>query len=337
MDSDKSPQKQVTNTFVVQACEASQKLLMLLERRLHLPANLLHRWIRTGQVRRNGGRCQPFERVNLGDSIRIPPFALKMSKQSTFEGKGKNVYKNLSKDVSKGVLAALPSTAGQHSGLICYIKPQGLPTHGGSGHLDSLAARLQKAFAKSPFVPVPVHRLDLETSGLILVAETFAALTKTQEDLRAHLILKDYLCWVEGAWEYQGPILLQSFLARLDDASGPKVQVVDDAARGKFAESLVLPLVLKAKSSLLLVRILTGRTHQIRVQMANMKHPILGDVRYGPKVQEQKFLLHSTRITLNDGTSFLNLPAWPSPYEVTQIPDLSQVLEKAKQAVKVKI
>ena len=98
-----------------------------------------------------------------------------------------------------------------------------------------------------------------------------------------------------------------------------------------------MPLKVLDKCSLLLVRILTGRTHQIRVQLAKVKHPIVGDVRYGHREDGQSMLLHSTRITLSDGTQFFNLPDWKDIYAVDQIPDLTVVDREAKIAKIVKI
>ncbi|MBQ7584674.1 MAG: RluA family pseudouridine synthase [Desulfovibrionaceae bacterium] len=291
--------------LIVEVCESEQKLLSLLERHLKVSKNLLHKWVRTGQVRINGKRCHPFDRVRGGDIIRLPPFALKMAEKEDTE-----------------ILPALPKIVERYQELICFCKPSGLPTHGGTGHRDSLAARLRHAWRESSFIPVPVHRLDKDTSGLILVAESFQALRKAQEDLQAGFVVKEYVCWVSGRWPKSDICFLEHFLEKKGALGVEKMQVVsEDDPKGKKSLSKVTPLKIGTQKSLLLVRIFTGRTHQIRVQMADLGHPILGDHKYGHfKDSNSKLLLHACRIILKDGHEFVDLPAWPKGYEVLSLP-----------------
>ena len=142
----------------VTEAEAGQKLLQFLSRRFDEPQGVLHRWIRTGQVRINGGRAKPFDRVALNDEIRVPPFA----------GAGSQP------DSPSSPLSAqpLPPIVAETDDVIVFCKPSGLPVHPGTGHTDSLTTRLEAAFAGSPFIPAPVHRLDRDTSGLLRVGTT---------------------------------------------------------------------------------------------------------------------------------------------------------------------
>ena len=301
--------------FLVTEAEAGQKLLQLLERRLHLAPSLLHRWIRTGQIRCNAARCKPFERIAAGDFIRIPPFAWKMVQQSTFE--------------RQPSLPPLPPEAGRHEQLVAYLKPAGLPTHPGSAHTDSLAARLRQYAGASPFVPVPAHRLDKDTQGLILVATSHSALRSLQAQIRAGQLLKEYLCWVKGFWPWQRTLLLRHRLSKSWEAGYEKVRVFGladregGAAVGKLAETLVAPLKVGQNASLLLVRILTGRTHQIRAQMAHFGHPLVGDAKYGSEPVRGPLCLCAFRLTLPDGYVFATLPDWPEPFAVHEIPSQS--------------
>ena len=175
----------LTEDMLAQAvteAESGQKILQFLERRLKLPSSLLHRWIRTGQVRCNGGRCKPFARVKAGDMVRLPPFAFKLAAQmlSPMPVTDKSVPESL----------PLPPVMGTARGLVAYAKPRGLPTQPGTGHDDSLASRLAAHHADALFVPAPVHRLDKDTSGLLLVATTHDALRRSHEDWREGRITK---------------------------------------------------------------------------------------------------------------------------------------------------
>jgi Pseudouridylate synthases, 23S RNA-specific len=118
---------------------------------------------------------------------------------------------------------------------------------------------------------VPVHRLDKETSGVLLVAASYEALAKAQEALRAGELAKEYVVWVQGAWPCEETQLLRHFL-RKDSAQGyEKVRIAAPGEpNSREALCLVRPLRVAQSQSLLLVRLLTGRTHQIRVQLAAM-------------------------------------------------------------------
>ena len=126
----------------VTAAEAGQKLLQFLSRRFEEPQSVLHRWIRTGQVRINGGRAKPFDRVELNDEIRVPPFA----------GAGTKAERAPASSGGK----ELPPIVAETDDVIVFCKPSGLPVHPGTGHTDSLTTRLEAAFAGLPFIPAPV-------------------------------------------------------------------------------------------------------------------------------------------------------------------------------------
>ncbi|MCR5814527.1 MAG: RluA family pseudouridine synthase [Desulfovibrio sp.] len=299
---------------MVTEAEAGQKLLQLLERRLHLAPSLLHRWIRTGQIRCNAARCKPFDRICAGTFVRIPPFAWKMAQQSVFERSSQ--------------LPPLPPEVGRHGQLVAYLKPAGLPTHPGSAHTDSLAARLKQHAGVAPFVPVPAHRLDKDTQGLLLVATSHAALRSLQAQIRAGQLSKEYLCWVQGLWPWRKTRLLRHYLSKSWEAGFEKVRVFgltagsEERPMGKLAETLVAPLAFGQDCTLLLVRILTGRTHQIRAQMAHLGYPLLGDAKYGSSVKGPLYLC-AFRLTLPDGFVFATLPDWPEPFTVHELPSQS--------------
>ena len=333
---------------VVQETESGQKLLQFLQRRLNLPPTLLHRWVRTGQVRINGSRCKPFARVQHGDIVRLPPFAFKMAAESATAADPLPLA-----DAPLAPQAdnapPLPPMIGTDGYLWAFNKPAGLPTHPGTGHDDSLSSRLLACFATAPFKPVPVHRLDKETSGVLLVAASFEALIKAQEALRDGTLSKEYVVWVQGGWPYVETQLLRHFL-RKDTAQGyEKVRTAAPAeANTREALCLVRPLRVEKGQSLLLVRLLTGRTHQIRVQLATMGHPVVGDDKYGQTAgtrrhvprgayaipaparnisaetsdpEQAGLMLHALRVTMPCGRVFSCLPPWTGAHALEQMPE----------------
>ncbi len=331
---------------IVQETESGQKLLQFLQRRLNLPPTLLHRWVRTGQVRINGSRCKPFARVQTGDIVRLPPFAFKMAEESATATDTQPLADT--SPVSQAVDAPpLPPMIGTDGYLWAFNKPAGLPTHPGTGHDDSLSSRLAAYFATAPFKPVPVHRLDKETSGVLLVAASYEALLSAQNALRDGSLSKEYVVWVQGGWPYAETQLLRHFL-RKDAAQGyEKVRpAAPGEANSREALCLVRPLRVGKDQSLLLVRLLTGRTHQIRVQLATMGHPVVGDTKYGqtprrhvprgaytipaparksnagdPDQEQENLLLHALRVTMPCGRVFSCLPPWAGAHTLEHMPD----------------
>ncbi|MDO5483288.1 MAG: RluA family pseudouridine synthase [Desulfovibrionaceae bacterium] len=295
--------------YVVTPDESGQKLLQFLQRRLHLPQSLLHRWVRTGQVRCNGGRCKPFTRVACGDTVRLPPFAMKMAAQ------GDTVQTMAPPDM----LPPLPPLVGEADGILAFFKPAGLPTHDGTGHTDSLAGRLAAHYARADFAPTPAHRLDKNTTGLLLVATSYTALRQIQECMQQGLLAKEYLAWVHGRWPWPEERLLCHMLRKESRQGLERMHTVE--AGGKEARCLVRPLRTHGQSSLLHVRLLTGRTHQIRAQLAQEGHAVLGDSKYGTASGgSRRMYLHSLRVSLPDGRSFACLPDWPVPRALEALP-----------------
>ena len=292
--------------------ESGQKLLQFLQRRLGLPQSMLHRWVRTGQVRVNGARCKPFTRVNTGDSVRLPPFALKMA--------AAEAAPDAPDCAPEGNLPTLLGTSGY---WWVFNKPAGLPTHPGSGHEDSLATRLARHFAAAPFRPTPAHRLDKDTSGALLVAASYEALVEAQEALRSGGLVKEYVAWVQGHWPHAETRLLRHYLRKEGRLGQEKMHTAAPDAHGaREALCLARPLRIGQEESLVQVRLLTGRTHQIRAQLAALDHPVLGDGKYGPAAERSRpLLLHALRLVLPDGRAFACLPPWTGPHALTQMPD----------------
>jgi 23S rRNA pseudouridine955/2504/2580 synthase len=204
--------------------------------------------------------------------------------------------------------------------VLLVNKPAGLPVHGGTGWSDSVHDRL-KSRHEEGFVPVPVHRMDRDTSGLLLCAKTHDFLRSMHASWSS--LTKAYLCWVEGAWEAGGWRTIVSELAKAETGRGEQVV----SGQGKRAVSHVHQLLGDRQKSLLLVVLGTGRTHQIRVQLADLGHAIVGDPRYG---RGGGLLLHAAALSWPGHTYFV-LPPWQGEFEIKRIcaQDIRDILATA--------
>lgn len=288
----------------VSTAEAGEKLLRLLVRRLALPESLLHRWLRTGQIRLNGKRAKPFEPVQAGDLIRLPPFALKLNQAAACENP------RLPPPDSD-----LPPLIDLVDSIWAFDKPAGLPVQNGTGHNDSLCARLKAHYSQCCFTPAPAHRLDRETSGVLLVGASHAALSQLQTWFRDGAIHKEYLAWIKGAWPFAGQKVLRHYLVGGDNVTAHEQPV----SNGREALCKVQSLLTRNGNSLLQIQLLTGRKRQIRAQLAALGLPVHGDSRYGAK-PGSRLKLHALRDILPDGTEFYCMPPWTGAFTVTNLP-----------------
>lgn len=334
--------------LVVTAAEAGQKLVQYLQRRCGAPQSAIQRWVRTGQVRINGGRCKPFDRVAEGDVVRVPPFALAGDVHAPDAGAdaGREASAEAGGGKERGSAprpelreSPLP-VVGRAEGLLVLLKPAGLAVQPGTGHDDCVTARLAAQYAGADFLPTPAHRLDRDTSGLLLVATSYARLRALSDAFAAREgLVKEYLAWVAGRWPHAEAVTLRDRLEKQGEPGRQKVRRVDgdgaasraarpgghaaifaacDDVAGRHAACTVTPLRPGDAASLLLVRLHTGRTHQIRVQLSERRHPIMGDRKYGGPACGQGMLLHALRLTLPDGECFTALPDWSGRWQVDE-------------------
>jgi 23S rRNA pseudouridine955/2504/2580 synthase len=239
--------------------EAGQRLdNFLLARLKGVPKSRVYKVIRGGEVRVNSGRVDASYRIVAGDRIRIPPVRVAQRDDETPAPHFK-----------------LPILY-EDDALVALDKPSGLAVHGGSGVAHGVIESLRSMRPDAKFLEL-VHRLDRETSGVLLVAKKRSALVALHEMLRGRDMDKRYLAGVKGRFrnELQRVSLA---LSKRDTEEGKRVSVSKD---GQSAETVFRLVERNAEFSLLEAELLTGRTHQIRVHLAALKHPVLGDDKYG--------------------------------------------------------
>lgn len=270
--------------------DAGQRIDNFLLRHLKgVPKSHVYRIVRGGEVRVNKGRIDATYRLVEGDVLRIPP--VRVAEKP---------------DTSTAVAAAahvdLPIIF-EDEALIAINKPAGIAVHGGSGISFGVIELLRAQRPQAKFLEL-VHRLDRETSGILLVAKKRSALTKLHEMLRDnHQIDKRYLALVEGAWPHERNHVRFKLLKYETPDGERRVKVSDD---GLTSHTVVNRRQLWNDCALLECELKTGRTHQIRVHLAASGHPILGDDKYGdPLVNRalqkrglRRMFLHAWRLTL---------------------------------------
>ncbi len=277
--------------------ESEQKLFNFLQRRLDKQGSLhskgeIHKWIRSGQVRINAKRCKPFDRVNKGDFIRIPPFLFKIGNNLQEESTKKSPKTKKDKVTqSLGIYLSSFDTGViyEDSELLVYNKPEGLSVHGGSGQTFSLVDLLKSRFTDVSFMPTPAHRLDKDTSGLLLIAKSYQMLRHIHSCMgggeeQESSLKKVYLAQTSHSKQLQGGIWQDTLSFETKDGQ-----------QNKLAISVVKVIRSDVKKSLLEIELRTGRKHQIRQQTSKRNAPIIGDIKYGG-VPASRLFLHSYKI-----------------------------------------
>ncbi len=253
----------------VTANEAGQRIdNFLLKHFKKVPKSVIYRIVRKGEVRVDKKRVKPEHKLVLGEEIRIPPVRT--------EEQQAEAYAPVVPAALLGVLEKAILLEDEH--LIVINKPSGLPVHGGSGVAFGLIEAFRALRPNLPFVEL-VHRIDRDTSGLILLAKSRPALNALHDMLREGGMDKRYQALVAGQWK--GGTRHITLDLKREEGLRQKIQVVEDDDDGKASESIFRPLTSFAKCTLMEATILTGRMHQIRVQLAHLGYPILGDDRYG--------------------------------------------------------
>ncbi len=285
-------------SVLVDEDSTGQRLDNFLMRHLKgVPKTHVYRIIRSGEVRVNKGRAQADTRVQTGDVVRLPPVRI-----------SERVAEKIEKPAPPREFPVLF----EDDHLLAIDKPAGVAVHGGSGVSFGVIEQLRRARPHAKFLEL-VHRLDRETSGILLIAKKRSALTNLQAQFRERETGKTYLALVQGAWPAKLKVidapLHKYLLPETDQAAGERrVRVVaKDDPDGMRSITLVNVAQKLPTCTLLEVTIKTGRTHQIRVHLASAGHGILGDDKYGDfemnkALQKQglkRMFLHAWRLQFN--------------------------------------
>ncbi|MBI4195450.1 MAG: RluA family pseudouridine synthase [Betaproteobacteria bacterium] len=255
--------KESTTWHAVGEGSAQQRIDNYLTKLLKgVPKSHIYRILRSGQVRVNSGRVGPDYRLQLGDRIRIPPVRVAQRRRQPPGG--------TASPIDHCILH-------EDEALLVLDKPAGVAVHGGSGISFGVVEQLRRAGPQGRFLEL-VHRLDRDTSGVLLLAKKRAALTALHAQLRTGSVQKFYLTLVRGKWRDKArnvKLPLNKYVL----ASGERR--VSVAAGGLPSHTVLRLRQAWPQFSLLEAELKTGRTHQIRVHLAHLGFPIAGDDKYG--------------------------------------------------------
>jgi len=298
--------------YTVDDEHAGQRLDNYLVARLKgVPKARIYRLIREAQVRVNKGRVKQDTRLNAGDVIRVAPIRMREAGAPPVIGQA------LADSLRDRIVY-------EDEGLIVLNKPAGLAVHGGSGVDFGVIEALRQSLDKS-YLEL-VHRLDKETSGLLMIAKKRSTLKLLQDYLREGQIRKTYLAIVKGVVTLDRQRVDQP-LAKIDLPGGEQRVRVTPAGKESQTDFVVIERF--AHATLVEASPLTGRTHQIRVHGLAINHPLVGDDKYGHErnylgAPARRLCLHAVR---------LSVPGYPQ-FETAMPEDFAALLEVLRTEVK---
>ena len=282
-----SKYQEVTKYIVDGEYENSRLDNCLISKLKNVPKSKIYSTIRKGEVRVNGSRSKPDRRLKKNDVIRIPP--LKITEKKVFSP-------------SKSLESLLKGRIIYNKDSILILdKPEGLASHGGSGLKLGLIEAIRQLDTKFKDAQL-VHRLDRDTSGCIVLSLKRSVLRKLNLEMREGRVIKKYLAVVKGVWPKE-EIQIKSKLKKNNLRSGEREVV--ESPEGKLSVTNFKLIKVNKHISFLECSLLTGRTHQIRVQASKEGHPVIGDKKYGDKdINEiykkkgiRRMMLHASEIS----------------------------------------
>lgn len=292
-------------TITIGANEADQRLDRFLRKLLkNVPLSDIYRMIRKKEVKVNGRKAKESQMLIEGDIIYIDILYDEPSNKAVPEA-----------DCGFGIVF-------EDENIMVVDKPPGLIMHPDISHkgntlVDQVIYYLYKSKAYDPekestFAPAAVNRLDLNTGGLVMFAKSYSALQVLSEMVRDRKIQKRYICVVKGDIKKEREI--RAYLSK--DEAANKVRITENSVPGsKEIHTRIMPLKSGNGWALLEIDLLTGRSHQIRAQLAALGHPIIGDVKYGAAVDNRHFkdhfglknqLLYAYKLTFKEGEGVLS-------------------------------
>ncbi|MCL4410648.1 MAG: 23S rRNA pseudouridine(955/2504/2580) synthase RluC [Gammaproteobacteria bacterium] len=314
----------VVRWHTVDADEAGQRLdNFLLAQLKGVPKSMIYRIVRKGEVRINKKRCKPDQKLVAGDEIRIPP--VRTAPKQELPNPKLDKIANLENCILF-----------EDEVMLVVNKPAGLAVHGGSGLSFGLIEGLRALRPQAKFLEL-VHRLDRDTSGVLMVAKKRSALRSLHEQLRDKQMDKNYVALVYGSWP--GKIkAVDTPLQKNTLQSGERVVRVDDSGKASLTRFKVRERFPQSSISATLVEAspITGRTHQIRVHTQCVGHPIAGDNKYGVRgFDEQLQTIGLNRLFLHAESLTIQHPKSGEPMRFFAPLDasLQAVIERLRKGV----
>jgi 23S rRNA pseudouridine955/2504/2580 synthase len=261
--------KASVSTLTIDEDSAGQRIDNFLCKSLKgVPKSHLYRILRSGEVRVNSKRIDQTYRLVMGDLVRIPPIRVA-------------VPEALHANRTTFTVSLEPSIIYEDDALLVIDKPAGFAVHGGSGISRGVIEQLRIERPHAKFLEL-VHRLDRETSGVLMLAKKRAALVNLHDAIRNNQTDKRYVMLVHGTWtEKKKRVVLPLHKYVLPNGER-RVSVQDDGQESETIFHLRKNLISGNECfSLLEAQLVTGRTHQLRVQLAHLGFPIAGDDKYG--------------------------------------------------------
>lgn len=229
-----------------------------------VPKSRIYKIIRGGEIRVNKKRAQPSTRLTAGDRVRIPP--IRSSQEQEIQ-----VTPNLNKRLTESIIY-------EDNQLLVLNKPAGIAVHGGSGLSLGVIEALRKTRPDLPYIEL-VHRLDKETSGCLLLAKRRSMLRSIQSLLEERQVTKTYWAILVNPWQGKKLVYVDVALEKNTLKSGERMVLVNPEGKASRTSFRLLENFKQACWVEAVPK--TGRTHQIRVHSEYLKHPILGDEKYG--------------------------------------------------------
>lgn len=254
-----------------------------------VPKSHIYRILRSGEVRVNKKRIDADFRLSLGDIVRVPPTKTNIIEPALPQGVTNPQFAD--------------AIVFEDEAMLVIDKPAGFAVHGGSGISRGVIEQLRLERPKAKFLEL-VHRLDRETSGILMLAKKRTALVALHEAIRQNKTDKRYLMLVNGTWLEAKKRVVLDLQKYLLPNGERRVNVVTDPTKDKFNErqnsETVFRLVQNFKTnlgefSLLEAQLVTGRTHQLRVQLSHLGFPILGDDKYGDFAMNKHLAKHGLK------------------------------------------
>lgn len=275
------------------------------------PRSLVYRLLRTGQVRINGGRAKPDRRLAAGDEVRIPPMRDTAAREKPAE------------PASSQKLRVTDAIIHEDRDFLVIDKPSGVASHGGSG-ISFGAIELLRAARPRDTLEL-AHRLDRDTSGILVFSRRRSALLGLQTEIRKGRVIKRYLGLLEGALP-QARLTIDAPLRKSVLQGGERMVCVD--RNGKASRSVLVEVDRFRGATLAEITLETGRTHQIRVHCAHIDHPLAGDEKYGDEDFNRKLrkrgltrlFLHAAHFQFELGENSYSFSA-PLPPELARVID----------------